>query len=73
MCQQRAEHLKKYRKLGKFSKEEDIKILDAVTKYGKQWGLIAKKIGIGRNAKQVRERYAHLNDSQLNIDNYCDF
>ena len=56
MCQQRAEHLKKYRKLGKFSKEEDIKILDAVTKYGKQWGLIAKKIGIGRNAKQVRER-----------------
>lgn len=41
---------------GRWSPEEDEKIMKAFKKFGRNWALIAKSLE-GRNAKQVRERY----------------
>ncbi|CAI2382764.1 unnamed protein product [Moneuplotes crassus] len=56
-CRRRADLLKKTRKIGQFTKEEDDKILLGYQTFHNKWSLIAKRYLPGRNGKQVRERY----------------
>lgn len=54
------------KKIGRFTKEEDDKIIEAYKLYGKNWTLIAKKIGTNRDYKQIRERYTqHLSKNMI--------
>lgn len=56
-CKDRYELLKHVKKEGHFTLEEDMKIREAVDKYGKSWALIAKKYFKDRTGKQIRDRY----------------
>lgn len=50
---------------GKFSKEEDKKIIELVNIYGKNWSEISKVLKT-RSGKQIRDRYLNVLDSHLN-------
>ena len=49
---------------GTWKREEDLEIVDLVTKYGKQWSKISKLIKT-RNGKQIRDRYINVLDPQV--------
>lgn len=49
---------------GSWKKEEDIKILDLVNKYGKSWSKISKLLGT-RNGKQIRDRFINVLDPEI--------
>ena len=66
MWRVRLKKLKMTKKIGRFTKEEDDKIIEAYKLYGKNWTLIAKKIGTNRDYKQIRERYTqHLSKNMI--------
>lgn len=50
---------------GKWTKEEDKKILELVSLYGKSWCQIAKQFKT-RNGKQIRDRYLNVLDPSIN-------
>lgn len=52
-----------------WSKEEDDALLNLVSKYGKDWNLIVKKLP-GRNRKQVRDRYNNTLDPKLRKEDW---
>lgn len=49
---------------GSWKKEEDLKILDMVSKYGKVWSKISKILGT-RNGKQIRDRFINVLDPEI--------
>lgn len=49
---------------GSWKKEEDIRILDLVSRYGKAWAKISKILGT-RNGKQIRDRYINMLDPEI--------
>ncbi|CAI2382054.1 unnamed protein product [Moneuplotes crassus] len=55
-CRERYTALKLCNVKGRFTKEEDEKIIKGVEKYGKSWAIIAKQF-INRTSKQIRDRY----------------
>lgn len=50
---------------GKWTKEEDNKIIELVNLYGKSWCQIAKEFK-SRNGKQIRDRYLNVLDPSIN-------
>ena len=50
---------------GKWTKEEDKKIIELVSLYGKSWCQIAKEFKT-RNGKQIRDRYLNVLDPSIN-------
>lgn len=57
---------------GKWSKKDDIDIINLVNKYGKNWSLIAK-IFTKRNGKQIRDRYMNVLDPQINKSKFTQY
>ena len=49
---------------GSWKKEEDLKIIDLVSKYGKSWSKISKLLGT-RNGKQIRDRFINVLDPEI--------
>jgi len=49
---------------GSWKKEEDMRIIDLVNKYGKAWSKISKILGT-RNGKQIRDRYINVLDPEI--------
>lgn len=49
---------------GSWKKDEDVKILDMVAKYGKSWSKISKLLGT-RNGKQIRDRFINVLDPEI--------
>ena len=49
---------------GSWKREEDIKIIELVAKYGKAWSKISKTLGT-RNGKQIRDRYINVLDPEI--------
>ena len=49
---------------GSWKKEEDLKIMDLVNKYGKSWSKISKILGT-RNGKQIRDRFINVLDPEI--------
>jgi len=49
---------------GSWKKEEDIRIMDLVNKYGKSWSKISKILGT-RNGKQIRDRFINVLDPEI--------
>ena len=50
---------------GKWTQEEDNKIIELVALYGKNWSAIAKLFKT-RNGKQIRDRYINVLDPSIN-------
>mmetsp|Transcript_13564 Transcript_13564/g.12043 ORF Transcript_13564/g.12043 Transcript_13564/m.12043 type:complete len:142 (-) Transcript_13564:208-633(-) len=65
-CQRRIKLLQKTKKLGRFTKEEDDKIIKGYKKLGANWAFIARKYIPGRNGKQICERFRNVLKKQLN-------
>lgn len=65
LCKSSSGHKKK------FSKEEDIIIMELVKKYNYQWRLIALEMGT-RNARQIRERYLNYFDPKITKGNWTE-
>jgi hypothetical protein len=49
---------------GSWKKEEDVRIMELVHKYGKSWSKISKILGT-RNGKQIRDRYINVLDPEI--------
>ena len=49
---------------GSWKREEDLKIIDLVSKFGKAWSKISKTLGT-RNGKQIRDRYINVLDPEI--------
>jgi hypothetical protein len=49
---------------GSWKKEEDVRIMDLVNKYGKSWSKISKILGT-RNGKQIRDRFINVLDPEI--------
>jgi hypothetical protein len=49
---------------GSWKKEEDLRIIDLVNKYGKAWSKISKILGT-RNGKQIRDRFINVLDPEI--------
>jgi myb proto-oncogene protein len=49
---------------GSWKKEEDLRIMDLVNKYGKSWSKISKILGT-RNGKQIRDRFINVLDPEI--------
>jgi len=49
---------------GSWKKEEDMRIIDLVNKYGKAWSKISKILGT-RNGKQIRDRFINVLDPEI--------
>jgi hypothetical protein len=49
---------------GSWKREEDLKIIDLVNKYGKSWSKISKILGT-RNGKQIRDRFINVLDPEI--------
>lgn len=49
---------------GSWKKEEDLRIVDLVARYGKSWSKISKILGT-RNGKQIRDRFINVLDPEI--------
>jgi hypothetical protein len=49
---------------GSWKKEEDMRIIELVNKYGKSWSKISKILGT-RNGKQIRDRFINVLDPEI--------
>lgn len=49
---------------GSWKREEDLRIIDLVNKYGKSWSKISKILGT-RNGKQIRDRFINVLDPEI--------
>jgi hypothetical protein len=56
---------------GSWKKEEDIRIMDLVNKYGKSWSKISKILGT-RNGKQIRDRFINVLDPEIKKGKFTD-
>jgi hypothetical protein len=56
---------------GSWKKEEDIRIIDLVIKYGKSWSKISKQLGT-RNGKQIRDRFINVLDPEIRKGKFTD-
>jgi hypothetical protein len=56
---------------GSWKKEEDLKIIDLVNKYGKSWSKISKILGT-RNGKQIRDRFINVLDPEIKKGKFTD-
>ena len=56
---------------GKWTPEEDSKIIELVALNGKNWSSIAKMFKI-RNGKQIRDRYINVLDPSINKEKFTD-
>jgi hypothetical protein len=56
---------------GSWKKEEDIKIIELVNKYGKSWSKISKILGT-RNGKQIRDRFINVLDPEIKKGKFTD-
>lgn len=64
-CFSRFKRIKPGIKKGTWKKDEDMKILELVNKYGKSWSKLSKEIKT-RNGKQIRDRYLNVLDPSIN-------
>jgi hypothetical protein len=56
---------------GSWKKDEDLKIMDLVRKYGKSWSKISKMLGT-RNGKQIRDRFINVLDNEVKKGKFTD-
>jgi hypothetical protein len=56
---------------GSWKREEDLKIMDLVNKYGKSWSKISKILGT-RNGKQIRDRFINVLDPEIRKGKFTD-
>jgi len=56
---------------GSWKKEEDMRIIDLVNKYGKAWSKISKILGT-RNGKQIRDRFINVLDPEIKKGKFTD-
>jgi hypothetical protein len=56
---------------GSWKKEEDIRIMELVNKYGKSWSKISKILGT-RNGKQIRDRFINVLDPEIKKGKFTD-
>ena len=56
---------------GKWTQEEDNKIIELVALYGKNWSAIAKLFKT-RNGKQIRDRYINVLDPSINKEKFTE-
>jgi len=56
---------------GSWKKEEDLRIIDLVNKYGKAWSKISKILGT-RNGKQIRDRFINVLDPEIRKGKFTD-
>lgn len=56
---------------GSWKKDEDLRIIDLVHKYGKSWSKLSKIIGT-RNGKQIRDRYINVLDPEIKKGKFTD-
>ena len=68
-CFSRYKRIKPGIKKGTWKKDEDIKILQLVQKYGKAWSKISREIKT-RNGKQIRDRYLNVLDPNINKNKF---
>lgn len=68
-CFSRYKRIKPGIKKGTWKKDEDIKILQLVQKYGKAWSKISREIKT-RNGKQIRDRYLNVLDPTINKNKF---
>jgi len=52
-------------------KDEDVKIVDLVSKFGKSWSKISKHLGT-RNGKQIRDRFINVLDPEIRKGKFTD-
>ncbi|CDW81303.1 myb-related protein 3r-1-like [Stylonychia lemnae] len=65
-CRNRYDKLQNGNVKGTWMPDEDELILRNVKKFGRNWALIAKKL-VGRNGKQIRERYVNYLEKKENL------
>jgi len=68
-CQKRYKYLNEFLKKGKWTKEEDERLISLVNIFGKNWKMISK-IFKTRTNRQIRIRYCELFDENLVQKNY---
>jgi myb proto-oncogene protein len=56
---------------GSWKKDEDIRIIDLVSRYGKAWSKISKILGT-RNGKQIRDRFINVLDPEIKKGKFTD-
>jgi hypothetical protein len=56
---------------GSWKKDEDIRIIELVTRYGKSWSKISKILGT-RNGKQIRDRFINVLDPEIKKGKFTD-
>jgi hypothetical protein len=56
---------------GSWKKDEDLKIIDLVLKFGKSWSKISKHLGT-RNGKQIRDRFINVLDPEIRKGKFTD-
>lgn len=56
---------------GSWKKEEDVRIMELVNKYGKSWSKISKILGT-RNGKQIRDRFINVLDPEIKKGKFSD-
>jgi len=56
---------------GSWKKDEDLKIIDLVQRYGKSWSKISKQLGT-RNGKQIRDRFINVLDPEIRKGKFTD-
>jgi hypothetical protein len=56
---------------GSWKKDEDLKIIELVQRYGKSWSKISKQLGT-RNGKQIRDRFINVLDPEIRKGKFTD-
>ncbi len=56
---------------GSWKKEEDLRIIELVNKYGKAWSKISKILAT-RNGKQIRDRFINVLDPEIKKGKFTD-
>ena len=54
---------------GRFTKEEEHKIWEGITKFGKKWGAVAAHVGGGRNRSQVMHHWENVMKMETDVPN----
>jgi hypothetical protein len=68
-CKTRYQRLRPDIKRGKWTTEEDSRLLEAFDLYGNKWAMIAKQFN-NRSSKQIRERFINYLDPGISGDKF---
>ena len=68
-CLSRFKKINKKFKRGRWTREEDKKILELVEKHGKKWTKLAQEMST-RSGKQIRDRYLNMLDENVNSSKF---